>query len=58
MINILELVKKEASNPSLDSIVFENLLKELGLDNDTIDDCLAMPSDRREWLLTYFEGKK
>jgi len=57
MINILELVKKETAKPILDSIVFENALKELGLDDETIYDCLAMPSDRREWLLTYFEGK-
>jgi len=58
MINLLDLISQEVAKPELDHVVFTVALRDFGVDDETIDDCLAMPADRREWLLTYFEGKK
>jgi hypothetical protein len=58
ILNILELINKVLEKPELDKVVFKNTLKELDLDDETINECLAMPSDSWEWLLNYLKNKR
>jgi len=42
---------------SIHNAVFETALFRLGVDADTIADCLMEPVELRDGLLNYFEGR-
>jgi len=42
----------------LNQYTFKQRLKELGCDDETIEDCLFEPVEKWEFLLNYFERKQ
>ncbi len=58
--DILDALNDDIEEPKqeLNQYTFKQRLKELGCDNETIEDCLFEPIEKWEFLLNYFEEKQ
>lgn len=48
---------QQTGNDYIDRIVFKNALLDLGVETETISDCLLEAPDKWEGYLKYFEAK-